>query len=113
MEPLTETFMPYRTVLALCLLVFLGGCQTRADRALARSPDYKAGYSDGCATAGSRGANMRGSDGMIRDDAAFRENKAYRSGWGLGFSACRSTTSGGGNPMPGRGPIADPGTRRF
>ena len=101
-----------RATFALCLLVFLTGCQTRNDRALARSPDYKAGYSDGCASADSRGANMRGKDGVIRDDAAFRANKAYRSGWGLGFSACR-TSQPGGNPMPGRGPIADPGTRRF
>lgn len=104
--------MPYKAAFALFFLVFLGGCETRADRALARSPDYKAGYSDGCASAGSRGANMRWSDGVTRDDAAFRGNKAYRSGWGLGFSACRSSQPGG-NEMPGRGPIADPGTRRF
>ena len=71
------------------------------------SPEYKAGYVDGCSSAGREGANKRDT-GMTRDEAAYRSNSAYHSGWGMGFGACRAMAapvSPAGDPlaMP-RGP---------
>ena len=90
-------------------LFMLTGCESAADRAQRRSPDFKAGYSDGCASAGDRGANPRAS-GLIRDDAAFAGNKAYHAGWGTGFNSCRSSAPGRGalESSGGSGPIPDP-----
>ncbi len=67
------------------------------------SPDFKAGYSDGCASANLQGANPR-ETGMERDESAYRANKDYRAGWGQGFGSCRAMTM----PMPsspGAGPF--------
>ncbi len=58
---------------ALLLLAALCGCESASDRALRNSPDFKAGYSDGCASAGTRGANMR-DNGRVRDEQAYRAN---------------------------------------
>jgi hypothetical protein len=93
---------------ALALLLALSGCASPADRAMRNSPDFKAGYSDGCASAGNEGANKRADD-LIRDEAAYRSNRAYHAGWGTGFNACRSyQPSGNMPPPPGQGPIPDP-----
>jgi len=102
----------YRMV-ALAALLALMGCESAADRTMKRTPDFKAGYSDGCASAGTQGANPRDTDPM-RDEAAYRTNRAYRTGWGTGFNACRTYQPGGNMPpQPGQGPIADPYSRRF
>ena len=86
----------------------LAGCESAADRALKKSPDYRAGYSDGCSSAGTHGANMRDS-GRVRDDQAYQVNRAYNMGWDTGFNACRSYQSPASTPpMPGQGPIPDP-----
>ena len=87
-------------------LIFVGflvlaGCASPADRALRKSPDFQAGYSDGCASASLQGANARDTS-LSRDDSAYASNKAYHSGWGEGLGACRAMTaaqSGGGGPM--------------
>jgi hypothetical protein len=96
--------------LSLCLLALIGlvaGCESAADRALRNSPDFKAGYSDGCASAGTRGANPRDTS-LARDEAAYRANKAYRAGWGTGFNACRSYQPSNNMPAPpGQGPVPD------
>jgi hypothetical protein len=99
---------------ALAALVLLFGCESAADRALKRSPDFKAGYSDGCTSAGAQGANMRDTS-LMRDDEAYRSNRAYHAGWGTGFNGCRTYQPGGSMtpPTPGRGPIADPNPRPF
>ena len=98
---------------ALAGLVVLSGCESAADRALRKSPNFKAGYSDGCASAGTQGANPRDT-APVRDEEAFRANKAYRAGWGTGFNACRSyQPSGNMPPPPGQGPIPDPYSRRY
>ncbi len=68
-----------RLVMPLALLLALSGCESAATRALKRSPDFKAGYNDGCGAAGTQGANPRDT-GMARDEEAYRSNKAYRSG---------------------------------
>lgn len=98
--------------LTLGLLTVLAGCESAADRALKRTPDFRAGYSDGCASAGTQGANMRDTE-PVRDEEAYRANRAYRAGWGTGFNACRGYQPGNNMPPPGRGPIADPNPRPF
>ena len=98
---------------SLAVLLALLGCASRADRAMRNSPDFKAGYSDGCATASAQGANVR-TDGLVRDEAAYRSNRAYHAGWGTGFNACRSYQPGGNMPPPpGQGPVRDPYSRPF
>lgn len=98
---------------ALAVLLALMGCESAADRAMKRTPDFRAGYSDGCASAGTQGANPRDTAPM-RDEAAYRTNRAYRTGWGTGFNGCRTYQPGGNMPPPpGQGPIADPYSRRF
>jgi hypothetical protein len=83
-------------VMILCLPLL--GCASSAE---SRSPDFKAGYSDGCASANLQGADKRDSS-LTRDDAAYQTNKAYRAGWGSGLGACRrmdepqTPASGGG-----------------
>jgi hypothetical protein len=97
-----------RLILVISLLL-LAGCtlfESPAERARRNSPDFKAGYRDGCATATSQGADPR-SDDRVRDDDAYRTNPAYHSGWGTGLNACRPYQQGGPLP-PDRGPIADP-----
>ena len=86
-------------------LLLLAGCASAADRATRNSPDFKAGYSDGCASAGLQGANPRDT-GLTRDDEAYRGNPAYHSGWGEGFGACRAMAAPQGNGPPG--PLAMP-----
>ena len=103
-----------RRLISLVLLMLLAGCtlfESRADRARRNSPDFKAGYRDGCGSANNRGADPLANP-ILRDEEAYRTNQAYHSGWGTGYSACRTagTMNGGsmGGALPGRGPIADP-----
>jgi hypothetical protein len=90
-----------RLAAVICLLL-LAGCTSAADRATRNSPDFKAGYSDGCASAGLQGANPRDT-GLTRDDGAYRANPAYHSGWGEGFGACRAMAA-----PQSTGPLAMP-----
>ena len=80
----------------------LSGCETRADRAMKNSPDYKAGYSDGCASAGSPGANMRDS-GRVRDEQAYhgRSRVCRRMGHRLPYLR-RFPIGRRHSPMPAR-----------
>jgi hypothetical protein len=97
----------------LALLGSLSACESASDRALRNSPDFKAGYSDGCVSAGTQGANMRDTSPQ-RDEEAYRANPAYQSGWRTGFNTCRGNQlSGNAPPPPGQGPIPDPGTQPF
>ena len=96
-------------ILVLLVLIPLAGCalfESKAERAQRNSPDYKAGYTDGCATASAQnGANPRES-GMMRDEDAFRSNDAYRAGWRTGYNGCRLYLPQTGAPgMPGGGPL--------
>jgi hypothetical protein len=98
---------------ALAALIGLLGCESAADRALKKTPDFKAGYSDGCASAGTQGANMRDTS-TARDEDAYQNNKAYHAGWGTGFNACRGYQPAGNMPPPpGQGPIPDPSSHPF
>ena len=97
------TKRPLLLLLLLCLP--LSGCflfESKQTRALRASPDYRAGYDDGCNTAASVSANPR-ADTQVRDDAAFAGNQAYRMGWQEGYGACRpmpSASSMGGAQLP-------------
>jgi hypothetical protein len=95
---MTRTALPVR-LLAAALAVSLTGCiffETPRERAMRNDPEFKAGYSDGCASASARGTNYRGD--RVRDDAAFASSKAYRSGWGAGYSVCNSQLNPNPNP---------------
>jgi len=82
-----------RRLAVVLLLVPLTACAlfpSKQQRALRRSPDYRAGYQDGCNSAWSPDANKRHDDTIVRDDQQYGNNQAYRSGWDRGLNACRS-----------------------
>jgi len=89
--------------------IFFPSARQRAEK---NSPGFKNGYSDGCASAAARGANYR--EPLVRDEAAYGSDKAYRAGWASGLTNCRTATTV--NPAtPGVGPIPDnnPGGRSY
>ena len=104
--------MTLRRIALLLLFVPLAACglfQSKEMRALRRSPDYRAGYQDGCNSAFGPDANKRHDDTIVRDDQQYDHNKAYRTGWDRGLNACRSSGSAGA-PPPGAGmssPVPD------
>lgn len=91
-------------------MLVLAGCglfESRASRALRASPDYKAGYSDGCGEAAASDARH---DDSRRDDESYQSSRAYRAGYGAGRSACRNLGGGdrtGGASSVGR--MVNPG----
>jgi hypothetical protein len=98
-------------LLLVPLLASLGACglfMSKETRALRKSPDYRAGYQDGCNSAYGQGADKSQEANFVRDEEAYRTNKAYRTGWGMGRNACRNTAASGAAPSPGAGPIRDP-----
>jgi hypothetical protein len=101
-----------RPIFVLLLLLPLTACGLFANketRALRKSPDYKAGYQDGCNSAWGPDANKRRDDTTVRDDEQYQKNRAYHVGWDRGLTACRSTGYAGG-ALPGTipsGPIPD------
>ena len=88
--------------------ISVSGCgfifESSAERAMRKTPDFKSGYADGCATANAQGVNY-GRD-TTRDDALYKADKAYRAGWAAGVSACRTSLT---ERQPGtpQGPIPD------
>jgi hypothetical protein len=98
-------------VLAAAMLPLLSACiffEGPEARQIEKSPNYKAGYSDGCATVSSKSANYR-EQNDYRDPTLFKTDKAYRSGWSAGYTGCRPVL---GNEEPQNGPVADPYQRR-
>lgn len=75
-----------------------------ADRAVRRSPEFRAGYSDGCAAANAAGTDYR--RGAQKNDTAYRNSRLYRQGWASGLQTCRR----GGAKLPGRSnsPLPEP-----
>lgn len=86
---------------ALSACVFFEG---PASRKMEKTPNFKAGYSDGCATSSGGSANFR-EQSDVRDRALFRTDKAYRAGWSAGYTACRPVNA---LSTPQSGPIPDP-----
>ncbi len=78
------------------------------EKALRRSPDYRAGYQDGCNSAAPPGANKRADNDIVRDEASYKANAAYRTGWNKGLNACRQSASGNRGADPGAAPNAGP-----
>jgi hypothetical protein len=86
--------------------VSLGGCiffSSPADRAIRKSPSFRDGYADGCASAQQQGADFRGNP--VRDDAQYNSDQVYRTGWGSGYQNCRPVqtrqyTTPGDTPLP-------------
>ena len=89
---------------AILLSLAVAGCglfSSPAQRAVQKSPNFRAGYSDGCAAVSTTGANYRA--GAYRDEALYKTSAAYRAGWGNGFSVCRRDGTGAtpGSPLDG------------
>jgi hypothetical protein len=100
---------PGRFLLIASSALLLTGCmfyETKSTRTLRHEPNFRLGYNDGCATATNEGANMRRGD-LIRDDALFDTDQAYRVGWGNGHSACERLAPT--NQSRGVLPDANPG----
>jgi len=97
--------MSRMTILALAC-ASLSGCiffSSPADRAIRKSPNFKDGYADGCASAQQQGADFRGNP--VRDDAQYNSDQVYRTGWANGYQTCRpletrQNTTPGSNPLP-------------
>ena len=80
-----------RAGLACVLAASLSGCiffETRGQRAMRNNPEFKVGYSDGCASASARGTSYVGN--QVRDDALFKTSQPYRAGWSNGYTVCNN-----------------------
>ena len=101
-----------RAILLCLLLLPLAACslfESKEIRTLRKSPDYRAGYQDGCNSAYGPDADKRRDDTIVRDDKQYENNRAYHVGWNRGLNACRTTGYSGG-ALPGSvpsGPIPD------
>lgn len=102
---------PPRSIKQICLLLavlpVVSACvffEGPASRKMEKTPNFKAGYSDGCATSSGGTANFR-EQSDVRDRALFRTDKAYRTGWSAGYTACRQPNA---PSTPQSGPIPDP-----
>jgi hypothetical protein len=93
--------MVSRIGVVVLAVMTLGGCMVfggTADKALRRTPSYRAGYSDGCAAGNGPSANPRDQPASISD-----EDRAYRRGYAGGYAACKPTTV-----APGDAPYRSP-----
>lgn len=110
--PRSSEILSMRSRLALLafsvgVLPLLSACvffEGPVSRQMEHSPNFKAGYSDGCATASSQTANYR-EHNVVKDQALFQTDKAYKAGWSAGYTGCRPIL---GNEQPQNGPVADP-----
>ena len=85
--------------LVVIVAASLGSCiffETPAMRAMRNDPNFKAGYSDGCASANARGASFTGE--KVRDETLFKTSQPYRAGWSNGYSTCNNQLYGPGTP---------------
>jgi hypothetical protein len=93
--------MALRSGIVVLAALTLGGCTIfggPADRALRRTPSYRAGYSDGCAAATGPSANPRDEPKALTD-----EDRNYRRGYAGGYASCKPTTV-----APGDAPYRSP-----
>src|ERR1700761_1654245 len=97
-----------RIALVMVLMPALAGCMVFGSKARRNNPDFQAGYSDGCASATSNGADYR-TGGQVRDDALYKSSQDYRSGWGTGFASCNPRRNPAGtDPNMGGMPSSRP-----
>ncbi len=75
----------------------LAGCVSDTSPDFKNSPYFPIGYSDGCASATEAGKSF--STETVRDEAMFKDDAGYRSGWRQGYAACspEDTTLDQGN----------------
>src|SRR2546429_6520147 len=69
-----------RRLLLLGVLLPLAACslfENKEIKTLRKSPDYRAGYQDGCNSAWGPDANKRHDDTIVRDDQQYEHNRAY------------------------------------
>ena len=88
----------FRTSLAFFAAASLSGCiffETHAERAMRNDPNFRLGYSDGCASASARGTSFVGN--KVRDDALFKTSQPYRAGWSNGYTTCNNQLNRSGN----------------
>ncbi len=99
---MTTTF---RTALAVAAALTLAGCgiffPSAHDRAARNTPGFKAGYSDGCASATNQDTNY--THDQVRDENSYTSDRNYRAGWASGFTTCRTNLT----HNPSKGPIPD------
>lgn len=103
-QPMTNLARTFLAVAATAVLASCALFPSAHDRAIRRTPSFKAGYNDGCAAANAAGASYR--YGPVRDEDLFRQDATYRAGWNTGYSACRRTISPPGSE-PGH-PVPEP-----
>jgi hypothetical protein len=96
---------PLRHAIAVLAALALSACAIfggPADRALRRTPSFKAGYADGCSAANAVDTDVRHPQ---EPDPYYSTDRVYQTGWSNGFQTCRRTMSqpgsGLGQPMPG------------
>ena len=98
---------PVRVALVVLMASLAGGCiffPSAKDKALRKTPSFKAGYSDGCAAASTQSSNYR--EGPYRDQALYQSDANYRAGWANGYQSCRAPQDMG--RMPGSNPVPEP-----
>ncbi len=84
-------------VVTALMTLSVAGCAHEPDRDLERLPAYQAGYADGCRTAQNR---QRGfATKTFRNEDAFAQDAAYRSGWRKASMICGSSDGLGRNRM--------------
>ncbi len=64
----------------------LAACVSETAPDFRSSPYFPIGYSDGCASATEESKSF--STTSIRDEAMFKDDAGYRSGWRQGHAAC-------------------------
>jgi hypothetical protein len=103
MKPLVRVSILVVAALSLSACTLFGG---PADRALRRTPSYRAGYADGCAAANNPSANYR--DSPSADTGMYSTDQVYRHGWANGYQTCRPVGVAPGDtpyqPMQGATP---------
>ena len=73
---------------ALAGALALGGCASADHLALQEYPSFQVGYGDGCISSTEEDKSF--STRTQRDDYAFDNDDAYRSGWRQGYLECSS-----------------------
>ena len=72
--------------LGICAALAVAGCVSPTAPDFDGSAFYQAGYGDGCSTAveGDKSFSTK----LIRNEALYKTDEGYRSGWRQGYAAC-------------------------